>query len=128
MGHRLSKITSRTGDAGDTGFDDGSRVAKRALRIHALRGIDELHSALGLTIAQSVLLRADRVIEWLIVAALCRERVTAAVPNNGRSQVFLAMFCAAAQQARSNRSLFASSPLSSYASMRSWCRLTCRAS
>jgi len=121
MGHRLSKITSRTGDAGDTGFDDGSRVAKRALRIHALRGIDELHSALGLTIAQSVLLRADRVIEWLIVAALCRERVTAAVPNSCRSPDFLAMFCAAAQQARPNRGLFASSPLLSYPSMRSWC-------
>ncbi|MCZ7654212.1 MAG: hypothetical protein M5R42_07870 [Rhodocyclaceae bacterium] len=30
MGHRLSKIYTRTGDAGTTGLADGSRVARTA--------------------------------------------------------------------------------------------------
>jgi cob(I)alamin adenosyltransferase len=52
MGHRLSKITTRTGDAGDTGLGDGSRVAKDAPRIQALGEVDELNSAIGLLLAE----------------------------------------------------------------------------
>lgn len=48
MGHRLSKITTRTGDTGQTGLGDGSRVAKNDPRITALGDVDELNSALGL--------------------------------------------------------------------------------
>lgn len=47
MGHRLSKIYTRTGDAGTTGLADGSRVSKACLRITTLGDIDELNSALG---------------------------------------------------------------------------------
>ena len=36
MGHRLSRIVTRTGDAGTTGLGDGSRVAKDDPRIEAL--------------------------------------------------------------------------------------------
>ena len=36
MAHRLSKITTRTGDAGETGLGDGSRVPKDSARIDAL--------------------------------------------------------------------------------------------
>jgi cob(I)alamin adenosyltransferase len=54
MGNRLSKITTRTGDAGDTGLGDGSRVAKDAARIHALGDIDELNSCIGLVLAEKV--------------------------------------------------------------------------
>ena len=36
MGNRLSKIYTRTGDAGTTGLGDGSRVAKDSLRIQAI--------------------------------------------------------------------------------------------
>ena len=36
MGHRLSKIVTRTGDAGTTGLGDGSRVAKDSPRIDAI--------------------------------------------------------------------------------------------
>ena len=36
MGHRLSKITTRTGDAGETGLGDGSRVPKDSPRVRAL--------------------------------------------------------------------------------------------
>ncbi len=52
MGHRLSKITTRTGDAGDTGLGDGTRVAKHSPRIQALGDIDELNSCLGLLLAE----------------------------------------------------------------------------
>lgn len=51
MGHRLSKIYTRTGDEGTTGLGDGSRVAKNSLRIRALGDIDELNSQLGVLLA-----------------------------------------------------------------------------
>ena len=54
MGHRLSKIATRTGDAGDTGLGDGTRVAKDSARIQALGDIDELNSSLGLVLAEDV--------------------------------------------------------------------------
>ena len=54
MGHRLSKITPRTGDAGETGLGDGSRVSKDSPRIAALGDVDELNCALGLVLAEDV--------------------------------------------------------------------------
>jgi len=54
MGHRLSKITTRTGDAGETGLGDGARVAKDSARIAALGDIDELNSAIGVVLAEEV--------------------------------------------------------------------------
>ena len=54
MGHRLSRITTRTGDAGDTGLGDGSRVGKESARVAALGDIDELNSAIGLVLAEDV--------------------------------------------------------------------------
>jgi cob(I)alamin adenosyltransferase len=54
MGHRLSKIATRTGDAGETGLGDGSRVAKDTARIQALGDLDELNSAIGLVLAEEV--------------------------------------------------------------------------
>lgn len=52
MGHRLSKIVTRTGDAGTTGLADGSRVPKDCARIHAIGEVDELNSALGVLRAE----------------------------------------------------------------------------
>jgi cob(I)alamin adenosyltransferase len=54
MANRLSKITTRTGDAGETGLGHGARVSKDSARIHALGDIDELNSALGLVLAEEV--------------------------------------------------------------------------
>jgi cob(I)alamin adenosyltransferase len=54
MGHRLSKITTRTGDAGETGLGDGSRVPKDDARIAALGDVDELNSAIGLVLAEEI--------------------------------------------------------------------------
>jgi cob(I)alamin adenosyltransferase len=52
MANRLSKIYTRTGDAGTTGLGDGSRVAKDSLRIEAIGAVDELNSALGVLLAE----------------------------------------------------------------------------
>src|SRR5512145_2877759 len=52
MGHRLSKIVTRTGDAGTTGLGDGSRVAKDSARIEAIGAVDELNAVLGLLLVE----------------------------------------------------------------------------
>jgi cob(I)alamin adenosyltransferase len=62
MGHRLSKITTRTGDSGDTGLGDGSRVPKESARIAAIGEVDELNSAIGLLLAESL---PDEVVDAL---------------------------------------------------------------
>lgn len=54
MGHRLSKIYTRTGDAGTTGLGDGARVAKDDPRVEAYGTVDELNSAIGLVLACEV--------------------------------------------------------------------------
>lgn len=52
MGYRLSKIATRTGDAGTTGLGDGSRVDKDHARIHALGDVDECNSLIGLLLCE----------------------------------------------------------------------------
>ena len=54
MGHRLSKITTRTGDDGSTGLGDGSRVAKDSERIEALGAVDELNSWIGMVLTEEL--------------------------------------------------------------------------
>lgn len=54
MGYRLSKIYTRTGDAGTTGLNAATRVPKDAPAIALLGDLDELNSALGLVIALGV--------------------------------------------------------------------------
>lgn len=54
MGHRLSKIVTRTGDAGTTGLGDGSRVPKDSPRIVAIGAVDELNSVIGAVLAETL--------------------------------------------------------------------------
>lgn len=54
MGHRLSKIYTRTGDAGTTGLGDGSRIAKDSARITAMGDVDELNSLLGVILCEDL--------------------------------------------------------------------------
>ena len=54
MGNRLSKIYTRTGDAGTTGLGDGSRVAKLSPRMHAIGEVDELNCNLGLLLSEQL--------------------------------------------------------------------------
>lgn len=51
MGHRLTKIYTRTGDNGTTGLGDGARVDKDDPRLEVIGTIDELNSLLGLLLA-----------------------------------------------------------------------------
>lgn len=51
MGYRLSKIYTRTGDAGETGLADGRRVTKDHPRIEAMGEVDTLNSHIGLLLA-----------------------------------------------------------------------------
>ncbi|MFT5033630.1 MAG: cob(I)alamin adenosyltransferase [Bermanella sp.] len=50
MGHRLSKIYTRTGDDGTTGLGDGSRIEKDAPRMEAIGAIDEANCHIGLLV------------------------------------------------------------------------------
>jgi len=54
MGNRLTKIYTRTGDAGTTGLADGSRVAKDAPRIEAIGAVDELNSIIGFMLCEDM--------------------------------------------------------------------------
>lgn len=54
MGHRLSRIVTRTGDDGSTGLADGRRVPKYDTRIEALGEVDELNSLLGLLLTEDL--------------------------------------------------------------------------
>lgn len=64
MGHRLSKIYTRTGDSGTTGLGDGSRVAKDDLRIDALGDVDELNATIGVLRAQISTSKVENKIQW----------------------------------------------------------------
>ncbi|MDX1609944.1 MAG: cob(I)yrinic acid a,c-diamide adenosyltransferase [Halofilum sp. (in: g-proteobacteria)] len=54
MGHRLSKIYTRTGDAGTTGLGDGSRIDKDSPRVEAYGTVDELNSSIGMVLAEAI--------------------------------------------------------------------------
>ena len=51
MGHRLSRIYTRTGDDGTTGLGDGTRVRKDHARVEAYGTVDEANSAIGMILA-----------------------------------------------------------------------------
>lgn len=50
---KLNKIYTRTGDAGETGLVDGSRVSKADPRMIAIGEVDEANSAIGVAILQA---------------------------------------------------------------------------
>ena len=51
MAHRLSVITTRTGDDGSTGLGDGSRTDKDSARVDVMGEVDELNALLGRVLA-----------------------------------------------------------------------------
>lgn len=55
VGHRLSKIYTRTGDDGTTGLANGERVDKCDERVEAFGDVDETNSAIGLVLAEPAL-------------------------------------------------------------------------
>lgn len=46
--NRINRVTTRSGDGGETGLADGSRLAKSAPRITALGEVDETNACIGL--------------------------------------------------------------------------------
>lgn len=54
MANRLSKIVTRTGDDGTTGLASGDRIAKNQTRVAALGDVDELNSAIGVLLAETL--------------------------------------------------------------------------
>lgn len=48
---KLNKIYTRTGDGGETGLGDGSRVQKHANRVAAYGDVDEANAAIGIAAA-----------------------------------------------------------------------------
>lgn len=54
MGHRLTRIYTRTGDDGTTGLADGSRIGKDEPRIEAIGTVDELNSVLGALLTEPI--------------------------------------------------------------------------
>lgn len=54
MGHRLSKITTRTGGKGTTGLATGLGVEKDSPRVFAMGAVDELNSCIGVVLGHGV--------------------------------------------------------------------------
>ena len=46
---RITKVTTKTGDMGQTGLANGERVSKNSPRIHAIGSVDTLNSFIGWT-------------------------------------------------------------------------------
>jgi len=45
---RLSRIYTKTGDSGETGLGDGSRISKASWRVRAIGAVDETNAAVGI--------------------------------------------------------------------------------
>lgn len=77
MGNRLSKIYTRTGDAGETGLADGRRVPKDHPRVEAMGEIDTLNSQLGLLLAElaEAQTRWPELAELIEVLGPCQHRL-----------------------------------------------------
>ena len=77
MGYRLSKIYTRTGDAGQTGLTDGRRVPKNHPRIEAIGEVDSLNSLLGVLLAELEEARSRHpgLIELIDVLGPCQHRL-----------------------------------------------------
>jgi|GEM_PF-324975 len=54
MSHRLSQITTKTGDTGETSLAGGTRVGKNSPYVCALGAVDEVNSMLGLLMSKVV--------------------------------------------------------------------------
>ncbi|HEX9593354.1 MAG TPA: ATP:cob(I)alamin adenosyltransferase, partial [bacterium] len=87
-------IYTRTGDGGETGLGDGSRVGKGGVRIVAVGEVDELNAALGVARAAGLPGEADRLLEVIqrelfdLGADLARPVVDGEVPG-GRAPLRL---------------------------------------
>jgi len=87
----LSRIYTKSGDGGDTGLGDGTRVAKDHPRVEAYGQVDELNAVLGLVgacagVPEASLLRAIQNDLFDVGADLCVPP-TEGEPDGGRLRV-----------------------------------------
>jgi cob(I)alamin adenosyltransferase len=54
MGHRLTRIATRTGDDGTSGLADNTRLPKPHLRFQAMGDVDELNAHVGLLLCEAL--------------------------------------------------------------------------
>ncbi|MCG8393974.1 MAG: cob(I)yrinic acid a,c-diamide adenosyltransferase [Pseudomonadales bacterium] len=59
---RINRVITRTGDRGETGLADGTRISKAHPRINVLGELDELNSALGVLRARDLAADLDTVL------------------------------------------------------------------
>jgi len=59
---KITRVYTRTGDAGDTGLGGGQRVPKDSLRIETYGTVDELNSVLGVALAAGLSPRLEEVL------------------------------------------------------------------
>jgi cob(I)alamin adenosyltransferase len=64
-GMRISKVYTRTGDAGQTSLVGGARVSKSSLRVDSYGEVDELNSVLGLARARLQDTEVDEVLSLI---------------------------------------------------------------
>ena len=64
--HRITRVTTRRGDAGETSLADGSSIAKTDERINAIGAIDELNSFVGLLVNSLEQLQRDTLVDDLL--------------------------------------------------------------
>jgi cob(I)alamin adenosyltransferase len=62
---KITKVVTRTGDDGETGLVDGTRVSKDSPRIVAYGELDELNAALGLARTWNERGRQDKAARWI---------------------------------------------------------------
>src|SRR5207237_163655 len=81
----LSRIYTRSGDQGETGLGDGTRVAKDHIRVTAYGEVDELNAVLGLLITEATdegdLLRRIQNDLFDVGADLCRPQADGEQPG-----------------------------------------------
>ncbi len=51
---RITKVTTKTGDSGETSLGNGERVSKDSKRVHAMGSIDKLNSYIGWTCTKAI--------------------------------------------------------------------------
>jgi cob(I)alamin adenosyltransferase len=88
---RLTKITTRRGDDGDTDLSDGGRIRKDSRRIHAIGSLDELNSAIGMARAQNPPPQTDDLLREIQNDLLCLGTALvrrSAAPRKGSGPVF----------------------------------------
>lgn len=65
MGHRLTKIYTKTGDQGFTGLCPQSRLRKDDIRIQAMGDVDELNAIIGMLITYPLVVSHQEILTYI---------------------------------------------------------------